>query len=148
MMRFALIGTLALLALSAVPAAAQMPGAEGGRGGAYLGFAPGVKLGSATWTATLINGGVASGSTPATAPDASSPRTYDLTAARLGGYAGFNWQFGPWVIGPEAAFAWADAKQTRAFIPGCSLGCGGFNAPAGANDTAAARLGWDGNIGA
>jgi outer membrane immunogenic protein len=148
-MRFALIGTLALLALSAPSSgSAQMPGVEGGWGGGYLGFAPGVKLGSATWTATLINGGVANGSTPATPPDASSPRTYDLTAVRLGGYAGFNWQFGPWVIGPEAAFAWADTKETRAFLPGCGLGCGGFNAPAAPNDTASVRLGWDGNIGA
>src|SRR6202035_4804292 len=94
-MLLALIGAVtALISSAAIPASAQMPGAEGGWGGAYLGFAPGVKLGSATWTATLINGGVANGSTPATAPDASSPRTYDLTAARLGGYAGFNWQFG------------------------------------------------------
>jgi outer membrane immunogenic protein len=147
--RLAVIGAAAALVIGgAAAASAQMVGAEGGWGGGYLGFAPGVKLGSATWTATLINGGVANGSTPATAPDASSPRTYDLTAARIGGYAGFNWQYGPWVVGPEAAFAWADAKQTRAFMPGCSLGCGGFSAPAGPNDTASVRLGWDGNIGA
>ncbi len=148
-MRLALIGAVAaLISNAAAPASAPMPGAEGGWGGAYLGLAPGVKLGSASWTATLINGGVANGGTPVTPPDASSPRTYDLTAARLGGYAGFNWQYGPWVVGPEAAFAWADAKETRAFIPGCSLGCGGFTPPAGPNDTASARLGWDGNIGA
>jgi hypothetical protein len=58
----------------AAPASAQMPGAEDGWGGGYLGFAPGLKLGSASWTATLINGGVANGSTPATASDASSQR--------------------------------------------------------------------------
>jgi outer membrane immunogenic protein len=126
-------------------------GANGGNGrrlgGPYVGLSAGAKIGSAHWTAMELNGGGVNG-TPFTPVDATSPRNYDMTAARLGGYVGFDWQFGSWVAGPEAAFAWADQKQTRAFLPGCGLGCGGFFPPPGPNDTAAARLQWDGNIGA
>jgi outer membrane immunogenic protein len=146
-MRLALIAVAAALALSvSAPASAQIPGTEVGWAGAYVGFAPGLKIGDTTWTATQLNGGGAGG-TPFTAVDGSSPRSYSMTAARLGGYAGLNWQVGPWVVGPEVAFAWADEKQTHAFLPGCTLGCSGFFATPGPNDTAAVRLQWDADIG-
>src|SRR5438552_18957233 len=91
-MRSALIAAAAALALSvAAPASAQLLGTDGGWGGPYVGLTPGVKLGDAIWTATQLNGGGVGG-TPFTAVDASSPRTYSFTAARLGGYAGINWQ--------------------------------------------------------
>ena len=107
-MRSALIAAAAALALSvAAPASAQLLGTDGGWGGPYVGLTPGVKLGDAIWTATQLTGGGVGG-TPFTAVDASSPRTYSFTAACLGGYAGINWQFGRWVVGPEAGFAWAD----------------------------------------
>src|SRR5438067_13937262 len=101
-MRSALIAAAAaLIAGAAAPVSAQILGTGGGWSGAYLGVSPGVKLGEASWTARQLNGGGAGG-TPFTAVDASSPHSYSLNAARLGGYAGLNWQFGPWVIGPEA----------------------------------------------
>ena len=147
-MRSALIAAAATLALSvAAPASAQLLGTDGGWGGPYIGLTPGVKLGDAIWTATQLNGGGVGG-TPFTAVDASSPRTYSFTAACLGGYAGINWQFGRWVVGPEAGFAWADEKKTRAFLPGCTLGCSGFFPEPGPNDTASVSLQWDANIGA
>ena len=147
-MRSALIAAAAALALSvAAPASAQLLGTDGGWGGPYVGLTPGVKLGDAIWTATQLNGGGVGG-TPFTAVDASSPRTYSFTAACLGGYAGINWQFGRWVVGPEAGFAWADEKKTRAFLPGCTLGCSGFFPEPGPNDTASVSLQWDANIGA
>jgi outer membrane immunogenic protein len=146
-MRSALVAvTAALVSSVAVPASAQLLESGGGWGGLYLGVSPGVKLGDATWTATQLNGGGAGG-TPFTAVDGSSPRTYSLTAARLGGYAGLNWQFGPWVVGPEAAFAWSDEKKTRALFPGCGLGCSGFFPAPGPNDTTSVSLQWDANIG-
>jgi outer membrane immunogenic protein len=92
--------------------------------------------------------GAGAGGTPFTAIDGSSPRSYSPTAARLGGYAGLNWQFGPWVVGPEMAFAWADETKTHAFLPGCTLGCSGFFPEPGPNDTASVSLQWDANIGA
>src|SRR5437763_14349534 len=120
-MRSALIAAAATLALSvAAPASAQLLGTEGGWGGPYVGLTPGVKLGDASWTATQLNGGGVGG-TPFTAADASSPRGYTLNAARLGGYAGLNWQFGPWVFGPEAGVGRSDETKTRACIPGCGL---------------------------
>ena len=98
------------------------------------------------WTASRLNGGGAGG-TPFTPVDATSPRRQTLTAARLGGFAGLAWQFGPWVVGPEAGFAWADVKQTRALFPGCGTGCSGFFPAPGPNDTTSVRLLWDGNFG-
>src|SRR5262249_51522785 len=68
-----------LLAL-ALPAAAQTT--TGDWNGPYLGFTAGAKLDDATWTATQLNGG-GDARTPFTPVDGSSPRGYDLTAARV-----------------------------------------------------------------
>ena len=50
-----------------------------------------------------------------------SPRDYNLTAARLGGYAGFNWQNGLWVFGPEVDFGWSNIEQDKTYLPGLFL---------------------------
>jgi outer membrane immunogenic protein len=129
---------LALLVLAAATPAAHAQTA-GSWTGAYVGIAPGLKLNDASWTATLANGGL-------TPIDGSSPRSYSQSAFRLGGYAGFNWQSGNWVFGPELDFAWSSGHDTRAYFPGCSLGCGGFVPPAGPNDTTTVRMSWDGGV--
>jgi outer membrane immunogenic protein len=145
--RLLLAAFILLAAGLASRAQAQAAPVEGDWTGPYVGLSAGVKLGDVNWTATQLNGG-GGGGTPFTPVDATSPRNHDLTAARLGGFAGFGWQAGPWVFGPEAGFAWSDAQQTRAFLPGCGLGCSGFIPPPGPNDTASARLLWDGHVGA
>lgn len=127
---------------AALPARAQDTGAWAGP---YLGLAAGAKIGGSTWTATQLNGG-GDAVTPFTPVDATSPRGYDLTAARIGGYAGFNWQNGLWVFGPEVDFGWSDASQTKQFLPGCGTGCGGFFVTPGPNDTAGVALKWDADI--
>ncbi|HWB50112.1 MAG TPA: outer membrane beta-barrel protein [Stellaceae bacterium] len=141
LLRRAASGLLAALSLAvAQPAAAQT--AAGDWSGPYLGFAAGAKLGDATWTATQLNGG-GDALTPFTPVDGSSPRSYDLTGARIGGYAGFNWQDAAWVFGPEIDFGWSNIAQDKAYLPGCAPGCGGFFPTPGPNDTAAVRLKWD-----
>ncbi|MCX5796821.1 MAG: outer membrane beta-barrel protein [Elusimicrobia bacterium] len=129
------------LALSAVarPAMAETTGADDSWRGAYAGLASGLKSGEATWTGRENNGGTV-------ALDGLPARGYDLTALRIGGYGGYNWQRGRWVFGPEADFAWSDKTETRDFFPGCGPGCGGFTAPPGPNDTASVRMKWDGGV--
>lgn len=109
--------------------------------GFYLGIEPGVKLTSTKWTAIQINGG-----TPGQTVDSSSPRTYDPAGFRAGAYGGFNWRLGKVVLGPEADYAWSNARETQTFLPGCALGCGGFIPPPGPNDTASIRVTWDRGI--
>jgi outer membrane immunogenic protein len=137
-MKHLLTTGLALLVLAAPTPAAHAQSAASWTG-AYAGIAPGLKLNDATWTATQANGGL-------TPLDGSSPRTYSHSAFRLGGYAGFNWQSGNWVFGPELDFAWSSGQDTRAFFPGCSLGCSGFFPPPGPNDTTTVRMTWDGGV--
>ena len=142
-MRYAAIAALiALVVGAAFPAAAQD---EAAWTGPYLGVAGGGKIGSTTWTATQLNGG-GDAVTPFTPVDGTSPRGYDLAAARIGTYAGYNWQNGPWVFGPEIDFGWSDVSQTKQFLPGCGLGCGGFFVTPGPNDTASVALKWDADI--
>jgi outer membrane immunogenic protein len=138
----AVAALIALVVGAAVPAAAQ--DAETWNG-PYFGLAAGAKIGSTTWTATQLNGG-GDAVTPFTPVDATSPRDYDLSAVRLGAYAGYNRQVGPWVFGPELDFGWSDAARTKALLPGCGFGCGGFVPTPGANDTASVALNWDADV--
>ena len=87
--------------------------------------------------------------------DASSPRSYDVGSARVGGYIGYNWQFAPkWVGGVEIDAAWANATSTKGGFPGCSppgagTGCvAGFGyAPGGpfGGDTTSVSMRADGS---
>jgi outer membrane immunogenic protein len=109
--------------------------------GFYVGAALGGKLSNATWaTTSLFNSAV-----PQTI-DASSPRYYDPSSVRAGGYLGYNWQFAPrWVGGVEADVAYADKTVTAAGIPGCAIGCvPGFPGPG--VDSASVKLGWDASL--
>jgi outer membrane immunogenic protein len=128
-----------LLGVPAPAAYAQLVTTAPAWTGAFAGIAPGAKLGNASWTASQANAGV-------TQIDASSPRNYGTSAFRLGGYAGYNWQSGNWLFGPEVDFAWASGQQTRSYFPGCSLGCGGFTPPPGPNDTTTIKMTWDAGI--
>jgi outer membrane immunogenic protein len=77
--------------------------------------------------------------------DASSPHKFDILAARLGAYAGYNYQFAPnWLIGIEGdlAFAWQpDNRKSVAGIVGCAINCLGIAGP-GIDSTSVQML-WD-----
>jgi outer membrane immunogenic protein len=137
-----LLGTgILLLILGALGNAASARAADAGDswGGLYVGLAPGAKLSDSEWRAKQVNGGTA-------AVDSTSPRTYSISAFRIGGYAGFNWQRGNWVFGPELDFAWSDQTDTENLFPGCGAGCGGFTPTPGPNDTTSVRMKWDGGV--
>jgi len=108
--------------------------------GFYVGAEAGGKWGRTTWTTTAITG----------APffpvvDASSPRSYDPSSGRFGGYLGYNWQFGPnWVAGVEADFAWADKTVTALGVPGCTILCVA-GSPGPQADLSSVKMGWDGS---
>jgi outer membrane immunogenic protein len=66
------------------------------------------------------------------------------TAARFGGYAGYNWQFAPtWVAGIEGDFGWANKSVTLngVFLPG-----GFFAMPGESTSSLAWRSTWDASV--
>lgn len=106
--------------------------------GIYIGGDVGAKWANNTWTTTSI-------ALPgfAVVVDRSSPRDYDSSGLRLGGYVGHSWQFAPrWVVGVEADWAYANKKVATAGIPGCSILCiVGFPGPGA--DASSVKMGWD-----
>jgi outer membrane immunogenic protein len=106
--------------------------------GFYVGGEIGAKWADPKWTTiSIIEPGFA------TVVDRSSPRDYDLTALRVGGYLGYNWQFAPrWLVGVEGDWAYAHKGEITAGIPGCSILCtGGFPGPQAT--TSSVTMGWD-----
>jgi outer membrane immunogenic protein len=69
-------------------------------------------------------------------------------AARIGGYAGYNWQVAPaWVVGIEADFGWGNNSKTANPAPGTAgltgPGCVGVcTSP----PTATVKENWDGSV--
>jgi outer membrane immunogenic protein len=136
------IGVIIIAAAIGAPAhAADMtlnaPPAVASWTGPYVGATLGAKWAKDTWTTTSLV-------TPfPTTIDASSPRNYDPSGFRAGGYVGYDWQFAPqWVAGVE--FDLADTNNTirTAGVPGCSIVCvGGFPGPL--IDLSSVKLGWD-----
>lgn len=109
--------------------------------GVYAGIALGGKWGDTNWTTTSI----AVPGIPSVV-DSSSPRNFDPSAFRYGGYAGYNWQFAPqWLLGVEADFAGADGSSTSTGIPGCAIGCIGLAAGPGL-DTSSVKMRWDASV--
>jgi outer membrane immunogenic protein len=108
--------------------------------GFYVGGELGGEWADTTWTTTSF----IVPNTP-TFVDASSPRNFDPSSVRAGGYVGYNWQLASqWVAGVEADLAYANRTVTTAGIPGCSIGC---EFPSGPGvDTSSVKMGWDAGI--
>lgn len=109
--------------------------------GFYVGAAVGGKWADTTWTTTSL---IQAPFVPAV--DASSPRNFDPSSLRAGGYVGYNWQWTPqWVAGLEADLADANKTVGNAGIPGCAIGCiSGFPGPLA--DTSSVKMGWDASV--
>lgn len=106
--------------------------------GLYVGAALGAKWSHTTWTTSPI---LYSGAP--FAADASSPRDYDASSVRAGGYLGYNYQFAPkWVGGIEFDFAYANKTVTTAGIPGCTILCIPGTPGPGA-DQSSVKMRWD-----
>jgi outer membrane immunogenic protein len=105
--------------------------------GFYVGAELGGKWSSTTWTTTSVFDNVP------VIVDASSPRNYNPSSVRVGGYLGYNWEFATrWIVGAEFDLAYANKTVTAAGIPGCSINCG-FGALGTGVDSASVKLGWD-----
>jgi outer membrane immunogenic protein len=111
--------------------------------GFYVGGEAGARWGDSTWTTYALQDPVSALSN-FRLPQG-NPASFDSTSARLGGYAGYNWQFAPsWVAGIEGDIAWGDSKKSRAGIPG-TWGPGALPADI-ARDGSSVKLGWDAAI--
>jgi outer membrane immunogenic protein len=100
-----LLGTVALVALVATPAAAADLGAR------YPMKAPPPVAAVWNWTGFYvgINGGYGWGrSRWELLPAGLSEGSHDIDGGTVGGQIGYNWQIGPWVLGLEAQGNWAD----------------------------------------
>jgi outer membrane immunogenic protein len=103
-----------------------------------------------TWTATSLADPPFG--TPRTPIDLTSPRTYDTSGVRGGVYGGYNWQVSQFVFGIEANAGFADAKNTVAGFPGCTLaGCTiGFTYPPNGliagGDLTTVNMRWDASV--
>jgi outer membrane immunogenic protein len=165
-MKKLILGSVALAAMITGPAMAadmpvrapsvyRAPAPAWSWTGFYVGGEVGAKWLNDRWTATSLfdGGGPVIGST-ALPIDASSPRHYDITGARVGGYVGYNWQFdSKWVAGIEADAAWAHASSTQAGFPGCAIAsicvAPGFATPNGlpfGGDTTRVTMNWDASV--
>jgi outer membrane immunogenic protein len=121
--------------------------------GFYVGGDIGAKWGDPTWTATSLR----DTATPASLPiDATSPTTFDTTAARAGGYAGYNWQFAPrWITGIEGDSGYSNKTRSNFGFPGCeepapgTCTVGEGTAPSGVpagGDLTSVDSGWDASL--
>lgn len=112
--------------------------------GSYVGVALGAKRTDAKWTTTqLIE--PPSSDVGLAVIDSSSPNRFTPSSFRAGGYAGYNWQTGPWVYGLEIDAAWSDGSDTQAGIPGCRIVCNaGFPGPGVTSSSI--RVLWDAGL--
>ena len=118
--------------------------------GFYVGAEAGGKWSDATWTATSLRD--PPGASPVfgipTGIDASSPRSFDSSAGRFGGYAGYNWQANAWVLGVEGDVAYSHRTTSAVGLPGCAISCaliGGipFGSPTAGGDASSVTIRWD-----
>jgi outer membrane immunogenic protein len=123
-------------------------------GGLYLGGQLGGQWGETTWTATSLRDppGVVQPGWSSLGIDASSPKDYDLSAARIGIYLGYNWLFSPrWVGGVEFDFGHANRTTTAEGFPGCGITCNAFEGiPLGSlaagGDVTSVHMDWDASV--
>jgi outer membrane immunogenic protein len=104
--------------------------------GGYFGFGVGGEWSRDRWTANCITSAV--GSSVTCAPnalnnfvlDATNPHTFHTSGVRGEVHAGYQMQFGSWVLGSEIQVGLADAKSTFNGIVGCTIVGGPCNSGA------------------
>ena len=123
----------------ATPAAEQSwsmpvtaPGATPNWTGFHAGLALGSRRMSADWTTTSLAGGLA--------PDADNEASFDSSAFRIGGYAGFDYQISRFVVGVEGGGGTAKNSESQPNVPG--LGGMLFAGP----DATTVEANWDANV--
>ncbi len=109
--------------------------------GIYAGVSAGARWSDTTWTTECLNGIAGCGGA---ALNTHNPVSFDSTAARLGGYLGYNWQVAPtWLVGLEADIAWGNNSKTETGIPGTIAAAAAL---AATGDSASVKEKWDGSL--
>src|SRR5262245_5862203 len=119
--RYGWFGVLVAGMMAAEAAVAFADGPGWKWSGLYLGGQLGAKWGDTTWTVTSLRDppGVVQPDWSSLGIDASSPKDYDLFAARAGIYLGYNWLIAPrWVGGIEFDFGYANRTTEAEGFPG------------------------------
>jgi outer membrane immunogenic protein len=160
LMKKLLIGMASLLAIGSSALAADMavkarPAPVAVAMWDWSGFYVGAEVGGTwdrdRWTATSLAD--APVGLARSAIDITSPRSYDTSAVRAGGYVGYNWMVGPtWLVGLEGDAAWKDNSRTIGGFPGCTVtGCTPAlaftpNGLVAGGDATRVRSNWDASI--
>ncbi len=108
--------------------------------GFYVGASLGGEQANVNWTSNSI---VSSGLGVPFTVDGSSPRRFNSSNGRFGGFAGYDYQFAAqWVAGIVLDAAYFDSTVTTAGVPGCAVVCvAGFPGPG--VDVSSVRAKWD-----
>lgn len=153
MKRLAAASAVLLVAgVSLERASADTLGSGGAWNGAYAGVELGGEFAKTNWRTTGYNDSPYS--FLALGPDGTQNQSFTGAGLRAGVFAGYNFQFGPWVVGPEASFGFADASKRHQGLPGCqgnvltNCNTGGDIIPANptADDYVKVDPTWDANI--
>jgi outer membrane immunogenic protein len=147
-MKKLLVGSAMSLAMVAGASAADLyvkapPPPEWSWTGFYGGVTLGVRVANNDWTTSNLFPSIPGTIQPVTTG------SVDSTAARIGGYGGYNWRIAPaWVLGIEGDFGWADNSKTVTPAPGTAGisqgGCGPFFCTGQPNGTVIES--WDGSL--
>ena len=109
--------------------------------GTYGGVSLGGRTVEADWTTTAAD-------PPNPVDTTTNTASYNSTAARIGGFLGYNWEVAPtWIAGVEVDLGYANNNKTNAGIPG-TYGpvIGSPTAAALANDSTSVKATWDGSL--
>lgn len=88
--------------------------------GIYAGVSIGARAADATWDTKALASDAAG--SLGLEPSTDNVESYDSAALRLGGFAGYNWQFArSWVTGLEGDFGWGHGREAHDGIPGTGI---------------------------
>lgn len=114
--------------------------------GLYYGVSVGARLANPDWNTTCQETGFPGGNClpfPARLP-VNNPTNYNSTSARVGLFAGYNWQLNPaWIVGVEGDVAWGNNTKTISGIPGLESA---VTVGAPGADNSKVKQSWDGGL--
>jgi outer membrane immunogenic protein len=114
--------------------------------GFYVGASVGGERANADWTTTSIAVVAPGFVIPPPTVDGSSPRGFNSSSGRFGGFAGYDYQFAPqWVAGIVVDAAYFNSTVTTVGVPGCTVTCI-LGVPGPGADVSSVKARWDADV--